>query len=212
MAFNIVIGGVVRHVMYCTYPGQVSTNKRDYQLTSLSGGSFIASGPVIAKLDTDVSARFKACMTADAAYYGSQLYYQTPVGPKPRPDNWTLNTGAGYDVGEALPLQTSGLISLYSDTLGKAGQGRLYVPFPSIDSQGTDSTPDNLYLVDLNNFGTTLSTNNVVIAGGVTATFTPVLYIPGGSAPLPIVRYVARDGWATQRRRGNFGRPNSNPF
>lgn len=212
MSFQVVIGGVVRHVVYCTYPGQVATNKRDYQLVSITGGSQIVSTDILTQLDNNLALAYKNCMTSDATYYGSQLYYQTPVGPKPRPESTTGNQGPGNDAGEALPLQTSGLISLYTDTLGKSGQGRVYVPFPSVDSQGTDSTPDNLYLVDLNALRAVLVQPFNVISGGATGTFVPVLYVPGGVPPKQIINGIARDGWATQRRRGNFGRTNSAPF
>lgn len=212
MAFNIVSGGVVRFVAYYTYPGQVATNKRDYQCILLTGGLVIGSDDVLAQLDSDWATQIKPLMTSDADYYGSQLYYQTPVGAPPRPSSTKASAGPGSDAGEALPLQTAGLVSLYTDTLGKTGQGRIYTPFPSIDSQGTDSTPDALFLADLANFRDYLIAPLVVTAGGVTATFVPVLYLPGGVPPKQIVSGIARDAWATQRRRGNFGRVNSNPF
>ena len=117
MAFNIVPGGVVRYISYYTYPSQVATNKRDYQCTSIAGGSTVDSDQVLATLDAAWSLLVKDCMTADAKYYGAQLYYQTPVGPKPRPSFTVANQGPGSDAGEALPLQTAGLISLYSELL-----------------------------------------------------------------------------------------------
>jgi len=212
MPFNITVGGVVRFRTYYTYPGQVATNSREWQCTNITGASTFPSPTVLLRLDNDFSAVVKNCMTADATYYGSQLYFLTPPASPPRPDNNTVNQGPGSDLGEALPLQTSGLISLYSETLGKAGQGRIYIPFPSIDSQGTDSTPDGLYMIDLDNVATDLTTPKVIVSGIVTSTWVPVLYVPGGPPPKTITKYIARDGWATQRRRGNFGRPNPNPF
>src|ERR1044072_648603 len=109
MAFNIVVGGVVRFVSYYTYPSQVATNKRDYQCTSIAGGTTFDSDLVLAQHDAAWSLVVKNCMTADANYYGSQLYYQTPVGAPPRPSFTTANAGPGSDAGEALPLQTAGL-------------------------------------------------------------------------------------------------------
>jgi len=212
MAFNIVSGGVIRHVMYSTVPGQVSVTKRDYQCVSISGGSAINSDTVLAHLETTFANLMKDCMSNQATYYGSQLYYQTPVGARPRPSSSTLEQGVGSDAGDLLPTQTTGLISLYSDTLGKAGQGRVYVPFPAQDSIDSLGSPDALYLVDLTNLGTQLVSPQAVIAGGITATFVPVLYIPGGTPPKPIIKFIVRDAFATQRRRGAFGRLNAAPF
>lgn len=212
MAFNIVSGGVVRHIMYCTIPGQVSVTKRDYQCLGVSGGTGISSEDVLAFLDSAFNNLLKNCMSFMATYYGSQLYYQTPVGARPRPSSTTANTGIGSDVGELLPTQTCGLISLYTDTLGKTGQGRMYVPFPAQDSIDASGGPNALYLVDLEDLGAELISNKVVIAGAVTGTFAPVLYIPGGVPPKPIIKYIRRDAFATQRKRGAFGRLNANPF
>jgi hypothetical protein len=212
MAFNIVVGGVVRHVMYCTIPGQVSVTKRDYQCVSITGGSNIDGQSVIEMFDNYHATSMKNCLAASATYYGSQLYYQTPVGLKPRPVYTKVNQGIGSDLADLLPTQSCGLISLYTDTLGKTGQGRVYVPFPSIDSIDLNGTPDNLYLVDLDVLAQSLIAPHIVPGGGVTATFTPVLYIPGGEPPKPIIRYIVRDAFATQRRRGAFGRLNASPF
>lgn len=212
MAFNIVVGGVVRHIAYCTIPGQVSVMKRDWQCTSISGGSTIDSAGVISDLDTMMSARLIDLMSEDATYYGSQLYYQTPVGLPPRPDYTRANTGIGIDNSPLLPTQTCGLVSLYSDVLGKTGQGRVYCPFPAIIEQDTNGTPKAAYITTLNNLGAALTTTRAIVSGGVTAQFTPVLYIPGGLPPKPLIKYVSRDAWATQRRRGSFGRLNNNPF
>jgi hypothetical protein len=212
MPFNIVVGGVVRHVMYSKIAGQVSVTKRDYQCVSITGGSQIDGQSVVEMFDNYHATGMKNCMSFMATYYGSQLYYQTPVGLKPRPVSTTLNQGIGSDAGELLPTQSCGLISLYTDTLGKTGQGRVYVPFPAQDSIDSTGSPDALYLTDLTTLATSLIAPHVVPAGAVTGTFTPVLYIPGGEPPKPIIRFVVRDAFATQRRRGAFGRLNANPF
>lgn len=212
MSFNIVSGGVVRHLTYCTYPGQVSVNKRDWQCVSISGGSDISSTPVLTALDLMVGTDLISLMSEDAAYYGSQLYYQTPVGAAPRPDTTRAITAGGGTAAHVLPLQVSGLISLYSAVLGKSGQGRIYVPFPATTDHDLDGVPTGDYLTRLSAFGAHLIAPKTVISGGITAVFNPVLYIPGGVPPKQLIRHQVRAAWATQRRRGNFGRLNANPF
>lgn len=212
MAFNIVVGGVVRHVMYCTIPGQISVTKRDWQCTSIAGGANVPAQAVVDDFDTAAGTAFGDAMSNDAQYYGSQLYYQTPVGPPPRPVTSIAGATAGVDISPLLPTQTCGLVSLYSDFLGKAGQGRVYVPFPAISSQDTNGTPTPLYNTVVQNIGTFLTTPRVVVSGGISATFVPSLYIPGGSPPKPLISFQVRDAWATQRRRGSFGRLNRVPF
>jgi len=212
MAFNVVVGGVVRHVIYCTVPGQVSVTKRDWQCTSITGGSVIGSEDALLVMDGAFATPMKNCMTNSATYYGSQLYYQTPVGPRPRPSSTIVNQGIGNDAGDPLPTQTCGLISIYTDTLGKSGQGRVYVPFPAQDSIDSNGSPDALYLGDLDDLGLALTTPLAVPSGAISAVFVPVMYVPGGAPPKPIIKYLVRDAFATQRRRGAFGRLNANPF
>lgn len=212
MAFTIVVGGVVRHVAYCAIAGQVSVTKRDWQCTSMSGGSSMASADIIDALSLMVAPLYSDAMSQNAQYYGSQLYYQTPVGAKPRPDSTRAGTTDGVELVGLLPTQTCGLVSLYTDTLGKTGQGRMYVPFPAQNQMDDNGTPVALYLTVLGNLGLAHTTNKTIISGGVTGVFTPVLYVPGGVPPKPIIKYIVRDAWATQRRRGSFGRTNSMPF
>lgn len=212
MSFNVVSGGVVRHISYCTMPGQVSTNKRDWQCVSLSGGSSISSFAVLDKFEDTLAGTYADLMTASASYYGGQLYYQTPVGPRPRPESSTEYATIGANVFDPLPTQTCGLVSLYSGTLGKTGQGRIYTPFPAVNMNDANGTPTPLTITSLQALGTKLITPITVVDGGVTGVFNPVLYIPGGAPPLQLIRFLARDAWATQRRRGSFGRLNANPF
>lgn len=212
MSFNAVVGGVVRHITYCTIAGQVSTNKRDWQITSLTGGSSISSVALLNALDGPLATLFTDQMPVTATYYGSQLYYQTPVGPKPRPSSVTLNQGPGLQVTDMLPTQTCGLISFFTNQLGKAGQGRMYMPFPYVGAMDANGTPNAGYLTGLNNMGTFFTNTHNAVDGAVTAVLQHVLYIPGGPPPLPITSYLARDAWATQRRRGSFGRLNNAPF
>lgn len=212
MPFTAVVGGVIRHVMYCTIPGQTAVLKRDWQITSITGGSTIDSASLLNDLDLGVAGLLADQMPLVATYYGSQLYYQTPVGARPRPESTTGNQSPGINANPLLPTQVSGLISLYTDTLGKTGQGRVYVPFPWAGANDTNATPTSAYMTGLNTLGTFFATNRTVAGVGVSANIMPVLYIPGGAPPKPIIRAIARDAWATQRRRGAFGRTNGNPF
>lgn len=212
MAFSVVVGGVVRHVSYCTIPGQVSTTKRDWQCINITGGSSLASADVLVDLDTAMSSLFIDAISNQATYYGSQLYYQTPVGPAPRPDATTGNQNIGINVSPLLPTQVCGLVSLYSNDLGKSGQGRVYVPFPYQGAQDVNGSPDAGYMAGLANFAVILTTPRGIASGGAVGTFVPVLYVPGGPPPKRLISGIPRDAWATQRRRGDYGRLNANPF
>jgi len=211
-SYACVSGDVVRSVFVCTIPGQTSTNSRDWQVISISGGTTVLSSAILESLSTDIPGQFKAMMSSDANFYGIMLYKRTPVGIAPRPD--TTNNGAGpgtVGVG-LLPSQTCGLISLYSDTLGKTGQGRIYLPFPSPLSNDATGTPSGQYALDSEQLALSLTNNLPVVDGAVTAVIKPCLYRPGGPPPYFLNAHRSHDAWATQRKRGGFGRLNAPPF
>jgi len=211
-AFNIPIGGIVRVVTYCTIPGQVSTNTRKWQLVSLSSGATFPSGPFILAMDNSLAGLYSGMLSSDAEYYGSQCYLMNPIGLPPRPDAVNINNNPGTGGAGLLPAQSSGLISLRSSTLGKIGQGRDYIPFPPTGLNDTDGTPVATYVTDGNTLAGFLFANFIVIDSGITATFRPCLYRGGPDVPRFIEAGSCAKAWATQRRRGAYGRLNKVPF
>lgn len=210
--YNIPIGGVVRAVDYCTVPGQVSTNTRKWQLVALSTGTGFSSSAFTLTYDSQLSGWMLVLLSTGAEYYGTQVYLMNPIGAAPRPDATNVNQGAGTFGAGLLPTQTSGLVQLYSTTLGKIGQGRTYVPFPSPTASEANGTPTAGYLNALNDLGGFLSSNLTVVDGVQVATFRPCLYRGGADVPRFLESFRRPDAWATQRRRGSFGRTNSLPF
>jgi len=211
-SYSIPIGGIVKCITYCKIPGQVSTNTHKWQLTNLSSGTSFSSNNLVLTYDAAMQALYLPLMSAEASYYGTQIYLLNPIGLPPRPDSNNANQDTGAGAGGLLPSQTSGLISLRSSTLGKQGQGRTYVPFPYADGNESDGSPTAAYIDKLVDLGVFLRSNFLVIDGAVTATFRPCLYRGGTDTPKFIEQSTAHDAWATQRRRGAFGRLNANPF
>jgi len=212
MAYSIPIGGIVKHITYCTIAGQASTNTRKWQLFNLSTGSTFPSTETLDALDIGMAGPMLPLLSTNALYYGSVMYLMNPIGLPPRPVSTTGNQGAGLAGAGLLPGQTSGLISLLTATMGKIGQGRIYVPFPCPADGAADGTPTAGYVTRLADLGVFLSHDLTVIAGGQTATFKPCLYRGGTDTPKFIDQAINNDAWATQRRRGSYGRLNKAPF
>jgi hypothetical protein len=211
-SFPIPIGGIVRAVTYCTYPGQTSVNQHKWQLTNLTSGTSFSSNQFTLDYDAAMASRYVDLLSEQALYYGTQVYLMNPIGLPPRPDSINANQIAGNGTGAILPRQTSGLISLRTATLGKIGAGRTYVPFPYGDANETNGTPTVVYQGFLGTLGDFLKGNLLVVSGGVTATFRPCLYRGGVDVPRFIEEAIIPDAWATQRRRGDYGRLNKAPF
>lgn len=210
--FTIPIGGIIKCVTYCRIPGQVSTNSHKWQLTSLSSGSLFNSTPVVLQYDATMQGLYSTLLSSNAEYYGTQMYLLNPLGLPPRPDSVNGNQAAGDGGAGLLPSQTSGLIKLVTATLGKIGQGRTYIPFPAPVKNEANGSPTTVYVDDLVNLKNSLTAPFNVIDGGITATFRPCLYRGGTDTPRFIDSGTAHDAWATQRRRGAFGRLNATPF
>lgn len=211
-SFSIPIGGIVRAITYCQKPGQVSTNTHKWQLTNLTSGTAFSSNQFTLDYDATMQALYAPLMSIEANYYGTQVYLMNPIGLPPRPDSTNGLVSPGTGTGGLLPSQTCGMISLKSTTLGKIGAGRTYVPFPYNDGNETNGTPTTIYMDNLGLLGVQLRSNILVVAGGITATFRPCLYRGGADTPRFIEEAIPKDAWATQRRRGDFGRLNANPF
>lgn len=211
-AFNFPIGSVVKMVNYVTIPGQVAVITHKFQATNYAGGSSFSSSSFLSGFVGDYSTVLKPLLSTGATYYGSQLYLMNPIGAAPRPDSDKTGAGVGTLGAGLIPSQACGLIAWYTDLLGKHGQGRTYIPFPAPAGNDTNGTPTTGYMAALDDYASLVGNNVVLNDGTVTATFNLVLYAGGPATALLVDDGVPRDAWATQRRRGAFGRANSVNF
>jgi len=187
----------------------------------------------IAPSDVDVAAAlaqlfapaYRAWMSSDTEYRGVGVKrIEGTDGPTAEVIN-TGFAGVGTQAGVSAPAQVSGLIRHRSNTyyIGASGknrlaQGRLFVPFPAavwIGGSGA-MTPAGQAAID-NIAGTIGVSRNIVGIGG---NLTMVLgtYVTEGPGPVFTKAFVqslsisASHLWATQRRRGEYGRTNTDPF
>ena len=86
------------------------------------------------------------------------------------------------------------------------------MPFPSPAANETNGTPTAGYISLLANYAAGMRSNFNIIDGPVTATYNMCLYAGGVATPLFVTSSRQRDAWATQRRRGDFGKVNGLPF
>jgi hypothetical protein len=127
----------------------------------------------------------------------------------------------GLVVGASLPLQVSGLISLKTDLATRRGRGRIYVPFPSASQSGTAGGASQAYVDNLVILKEMMIGDRGMIGGGADITWRPVIFGRRRDATidqpaLPEIFVEVKSGtalgkWATQRRRGAYGRANVPP-
>ena len=117
----------------------------------------------------------------------------------------------------SLPKQTCGLASIKTALAGRRYRGRMYLPFPSVTMDTGDGVPTAGYQVNVVNAVTVMLSVNNITVGGRTANWNTVLVHKAGKTPIPasptpITTFVIDGGWATQRKRGYFGRINESPI
>ncbi len=166
----------------------------------------------VADLSTIIAPSIKGLLAAEASYLGSILSVVFPANLAPVFS--TVGAGVGTVAGEPLPTQVAGLITLRSAVAGRMGRGRKYVPFPGEADNVTGDGPTAGYVVRLNTLASNLTTQRTVASlGGGSAVLIPVIFrraLPNLSND--VNAFTSRTKWATQRRRGAFGRPNVAPF
>lgn len=194
-----------------TYWGfQVGLNVTHWRVSIIVGAQ--PGDPIIAAaFDAGFAGVYKTLMHAQATYYGVRVQKIEPQ-PVLFPAVSANNSGIGTAGAAGLPSQNSGLVTFRTPYAGRSFRGRLYMPFPA-EQDNVDATgrPTNGYITNLNALANFYRTPLVAQLAGNSVTLE--LGVRGRSIPSFIVvnAHVVRPFWATQRRRGDFGRPNVIP-
>jgi hypothetical protein len=151
----------------------------------------------------------------NATYQGMTMQVITP--PIGLLEKNNLSTGFGTGGSTAAATQTSGLIDWGTGLGGRKYRGRTYFPFPSVQEDGSLGFPNPGYLVGLDAVRTEYIGHTAFSLAGGAQTIIPVIRHRKDktgviSPPTQILTGVSVDAWATQKKRGFFGRPNVSPF
>lgn len=188
---------------------QIADLGRQWYVQTVSGTPTYAD--VVAELGAALAAAYTGLLSDHCDVLGCMARQVSPVVL----DNWTVSTWdkvPGTGGATRLPDQVAYLISLKSDSIGKKYMGREYVPFPPTEAND-DGSVETTYLTDLQALGAILSSPYSLSVGGRTATLNPVAKAGGAFSSLAVLtHYEAHNQFATQRRRGAFGRFNVPPI
>lgn len=149
----------------------------------------------------------KAAISSEAGYMGLSVRVLNPTG---LPAIVTASAGAGTGGAQVLPRQVSGIITKRTEFAGRSYRGRMYVPFPSEADSDTFGAPNAGYLGALSNIAIQMVS---VVTVGAGYSFQPVVYQRANILnSAPIINYRVNDRFATQKRRGSYGKQNSGPI
>lgn len=206
---DVQVGDLIEVSVYCTAGPQVAINVLHYAVAAI-GGAVMQYDDLPARAYVHYETAYRNWLSSDANFAGVGVRRMAPDSKTI--EYTTIDEVPGDAEAVCLPLQVAGLITFRSDTPGPAGRGRAYIPFPPTASVtgaggmvgGAKAALDAVADV----IGPSISWTAVASAWTLTlqqiiAPRIPSLYV-GVSAATGL--------WATQRRRGDYGRPNSLPI
>lgn len=206
----MAIGDIYRVTAWCYFQEQAGLNVLHYQVTGEQGGT-LTPALVATQFGSQNGPLYRQVLASTASYIGCTSQRIVPKPPSLLATS-TTSAGAGLVAGDVLPKQTAGIISFYTLNAGRRYRGRAYVPFPGEADNVADSTPSPTYVTMIGQLGLSLKGMNVT-SGGLTATLALVIYHRDLLIGTLVQGHVTKKLWATQRRRGDFGRTNADtPF
>jgi len=203
VAYNVQPGDIVQITNYCQAGDQVAVNVFNYLVSSITGG-----GPDLAAcagtFGDVVKDFYRACMGATASWLGTKASVYG-ANPQPMP-GFYANHGVGTGSGDLLPRATCGLIQWQTDYTGKSYRGRTYVPFPCEGLSGSDGEPTAGYLTAIDNLASAIITLNEFVSEFATATIALIINSRHLNTFSAVRTASFPQKWATQHRRGDYGR------
>jgi hypothetical protein len=213
MAQPLIVGDIIQFRTWSTDTDQASVQRMNYLVVSVTGS--ITDQDCCTLFSTAMEGPMKAILNNNATFNGieAQLVSRTPLTASVFE---TADAGPGTAGAAALPRQTAGILTWLTPFAGVRFRGRLYMPFPAAADDQGNGIPTNAYEVKMFNVAQiyvgftnpTVGINNAVLA--------QILVHKAGKTPTPlptvITSYFIKQKWATQRRRGSFGRVNSSPI
>lgn len=168
---------------------------------------------VATTFDAAVSTQMLRILNNNAEYRGIRVQIYLALTATPTFVDVISVAGAGAGTGGATSLakQVAGITSWYTNQPRQAFRGRSYWPFPAAEHDTGDGFPDAAYVVQINDLSNQIKNYSNPSTGGRIATVQQVLFNRKTKGFTPIASYLARPLWATQRRRGSYGRPQGAP-
>lgn len=210
MATTLALGDIIRVRVACYTSNQQGINVAHFRVSNVTGTSQ-TDFQVANAFDTTLAPRYKAAINVSARYRGVSVQRIRPLPPT-FPQIITASDGVGTVAGDLLSTQVSGIASSQTNFAGAAFRGRVYIPFASEASNDAVGIPTAAYVLLIADIAEELFTPVTIAVGANGLTLVPVVYHRAAGTATDITNYIARQKWATQRRRGSYGKTNPTPF
>lgn len=209
MARILPFDSVVQVNVWTSLSNQAAVNRIFYNVTVV-GASPATDQDVADALDVTCAGLYPAVM-ADSAYYNgvtAQVVNPLPLMLRAFSDS---HGAAGTGGALCCPKQTCGLIRLITALAGPGFRGRSYLPWIPAQRVSALGEVDATYKTAADDIADLYTTDVLISTGGRTATLKPILWRRAGNLRTNIINSFTLGKVATQRRRGDYGRPNTPP-
>jgi hypothetical protein len=202
----------------CTNADQLSLNVYHYRTTFTAGP---APGVTIAEMAASLSAIFspgyQTIMPASAVYRGTGV--KNMMIPPTQEATSTAGAGPGVASGSEIPQQVTYLVNFKTANSGRGFRGRVYPGFVANSFVNTSGNMNAAGFTAIQLMAATI-VGNFTITSGPNQTTIQLVILRRQANKLPllfpttadVITITARNAFATQRRRGDFGRTNTTPL
>jgi hypothetical protein len=214
---NIAIGSFYKYRIYCYQGDQVGINTLYFQITNIAGGAPPTELAFTEEMGSLEQGYYTPALANNAQFIGVDIQNVTGAAPFPTQIADNSHTANGSGGATPLPAQVSGIYTIRTALTGPANRGRQYIPFPSTSFvlAGPPPTTTAAYQTLLESIADNHTGSVVIVVGAVNVTieFQLARWGPANRTYTfkPTVDFFVGQLWATQRRRGDFGRQNPRP-
>jgi len=194
---------------YCLNATQVSITTFNWLCQSSTAPGILQSD-IASAVDAMLAPLMKPILYSGATYRGTTA--QKVIAIPFLPSATIVNSGPGTSGATALPAQSCGITTWQSVLAGRSYRGRTYWPFPSTLADNGDGYPIAAYVSLLRALSIAILAGFTVTDGLATEFYVPYVRHSNGTQGPQIVTARNNVKWATQRRRGDYGRQNVSPI
>jgi hypothetical protein len=210
-ATPVVAAFTYAHTIFCSDSDQLAVIKRFWTVYTIVGPA-PDTQQCCDQLDALLAPLIKPSMNAHATYRGSTFGRVSDLPPLEVASICIANAGAGTGGADAMSKQTTGMLSLNTDLKGPFNRGRVYMPFPAVQADDGTGVPNAAYLLKLAAIGAIWTAFQTVVVGGNPTSMRCTRWDNDVHPTQPYTEGIARPAWATQKRRGDYGKANKFPI
>jgi hypothetical protein len=208
-------GAVIRFTMWTQFGAQAGVNVHHYKIAGAVPAN-MSWADIFVALFNNFKVAFPACFSNKATWMVDELREEIPVKSVTYTD--AIIGGAGLLTDQPLPRQVTGLLRKITTEAKRNNTGRTYVPFPTVACFANEQSITVGYQGQLGAYGVAIDNDVSVGTPPNNVLLIPVVFHAKRMKPVPVAPYAVSvsnveviNTSATQRRRGNYGRPNLVP-